>query len=201
VTSEPPGERARTWFLDGLCISVTAKTAAEIVAPRAPPEWALGFPAKTPGSWLWAETAARAEVGDPPVVRYPAARPQLEPLVENVGKLRDADDSVGVRVAARAVAERAIRLVRGLSPERVVVNRADATRAALALEVVPSGWHDDTATALGVVEADDVRVRTAAESAARGAVALARERRVECEHSALTTALRDGTVERHLGFA
>ena len=201
VTSAAPRLRAQAWFFDGLHVSIGAKTAAEVVEPRPAPEWALGFPGHSRGVWLWAGDAVRAAVGDPPEIRYPSASPELEPLVEAVGKVRRAEDTIELRVAARTVGEHAVRSLRGLSPERVVVNRADAVRAALDLVVAPDGWRGDLAVLLGLVPADDARTLAAAARLARGTFALLREQAPGIDpRPELARALADGTLERHLGF-
>lgn len=139
ATAAAPGRRALTWFLEGIHVSVVAKTVVEAVRPREPMKGGLGFPGISGGVWRWAEAGTRAAIGDPAEIRYPAAEPGLETLVEGVAKALRASDAVALRVAARTVGERAVRNLRALSPERVVVNRTDAVRAALELAVVPPG--------------------------------------------------------------
>ena len=112
-----PRLHAQASFFDGLHVSIGAKTAAEVVEPRPAPEWALGFPGHSRGMWLWAGDVVRAAVGDPPKIRYPSASPEVEPLVEAVGRCPGRGND---RAPRRGAYRRggAVRSLRGLSPAR-----------------------------------------------------------------------------------
>jgi hypothetical protein len=165
-------------------------------------EWALGFPAESPGVWVWETAAAVAAAGDPPTLRYLAAPPELEDFVEDVAKALRAERPVVMRLRAQQLARAAVPLLLDLNPADVVRTRVEAFEAACAFRLAPDGWRDDFPALLGVVAADDDAVREAVRRVGAGVLRLLREHgsRVGDAQPELTTYLHDGTLERHLAL-
>jgi hypothetical protein len=193
----------RTWFVDDLHVSVGARTLARQLARREEPAaWSLGFPVASPARWVWRTEEAVAALGDPPVLRQPAAEPQLEDFFEATRKALGASEPLALRVAARSAGELAPRLLIRLNAAREVVNRVDAVRAATELAVAPRAWRDDLLRLLALAPASDDEIRDAVGRLARGTLGLLRERAPDVDpQPELPRYLADGTLERHLGFA
>lgn len=204
ILREPPRIAYRTWFVDGLHVSFGF---AELAALRRvlarPGDWSLKLPSTVPAAWAWAGDEAREALGDPPDLSRPAGEPELEDFVEWCAKAQRAADGLGLRLAARGLADEAPALLLELNEVPVVGSKAEAVRAACAFPVAPEGWPDDLPVLLGVVAATDARVRAAVERVGSGILRLLRERRsrVGDGQPELTRYLHDGTLERHLGFA
>jgi phosphoribosyl-AMP cyclohydrolase len=203
VTLAAPRVRYCTWFVGDVHVSVGAKSTDELRRLRSvPADWSLGFAVEGPGVWVWSTGAAVAALGDPPGFSHPPGEPELEDFVEWCAKALRASDPVALRVAAFGMGESAPVLLRDLNAPLTVRNRVEAVRAALELEVAPDGWADDLAALLGLVTADDARVREAVERLARGVLVLLRERAPGVDPQPdIGGYLADGTLERHLGFA
>jgi hypothetical protein len=191
------------WFVGDLHVSLRVAPAAWLQALRArETAWSYGFATEHVGVWVWQTAAAVAALGDPPDISRPPGPPELEDFVEAAAKALRASEALALRVAARRVAISAPALLRDLNAPERVRDPLDAVRAALGYATAPAGWSDDLAVLLGVVQADDGRVRAAVDRLARGTLALLRERRstVGDGQPDLTRYLHDGTLERHLGL-
>lgn len=209
ITSGPPRAAYRTWFVERpgaapLHVSAGAKAMQHwLAASGGPASWSLGLPAEHAAGYLWATAAARARLGDPPVVRQPAAQPEVEDLVEALVKVRrsaSAGDHLGARWHARAAAELVPRALLPLNAVRPVRDRREALDAALGLRVAPAGHADDLAAALGLTTAGDAEVARAALRLGRGVLALLREHAADADgQPGVAEALRDGTFERAVG--
>ena len=200
VTLGEPRIPYQTWFVAELHVSVGFKSTDRLRALRSEPaSWSLGFAVENPGVWLWSTAAAVHALGDPPGFAHPPDPPELEDFVEACAKALRAQESLPLRVAARAAGADAPPLVRDLNAPLHVRSPVDAVRAALSLSVVPPGWTEDLPVVLGLTPAGDDEVRGAVERLARGVLGLLREQRVEFEQPELTRYLHDGTLERHLG--
>lgn len=202
LTAAPPRTGYRTWFVDDLHVSVGARSLEAQAARRAEPaDWSLGFAVDAPALWVWSTARAASALGDPPRLTQPPAEPELEDFVEAVGKALRAAGGLALRVPARCAGEWAVPLLRELGPAPAVASRLEAVEAALRLAVAPEGWPDDLPVLLGLVPADDRRVREAVDRAARGVLRLLRQSGAAPAQPELGRYLHDGTLERHLGFA
>jgi phosphoribosyl-AMP cyclohydrolase len=208
LTTLAPRVGYRTWFearAGGrpLHVSAGAETLDEWRQDAGEPaRWSLGFPTEETGLWIWATAAARAAGGDPPVVRRPAAGPELEDLCEAATKVQRAfaaGDGLGGRWHAGDLAELAPRLLIPLNPERRVRDRREALAAALELTVAPPGYQAAMLTALGLAPADDAAVAAAALGLARALLAFLRARAPTVDRQPdLARYLADGTLEGQL---
>jgi hypothetical protein len=126
-------------------VSLGFKSTDRLRALRTQPaSWSLGLPVENPGVWLWSTAAAKAALGDPPGFSHPPCAAELEDFVEVCAKALRAGESLPLRVAARAVGEAAPPLVRDLNEPLTVRSRVDAVRAAISLEIAPSGWAEQS---------------------------------------------------------
>jgi phosphoribosyl-AMP cyclohydrolase len=203
VLDRVPRVGYRTWFVDGLHVSVafTELDALSAIRATTPARWSLGFAVEMPAVWVDSTPAALAVLGDPPDFSRPPAPAELEDFVEWCAKALRAADGVQLRIAARGLAEEAIPLLCTVNRPVAVRDRFDAVRAATTLAIAPAGFGEDVLRLLGLDPAPDDRVRGAVERVGRGLLSLLRERNVVFEQPELTTYLADGTLERHLGFA
>jgi len=202
VLREQPQVGYRTWFVDGLHVSIGFDSVERVRASLAEPaRWSLKLAVEMPARWIEADAEARSALGDPPDFSRPPGEPELEDAVEWCAKALRASESLPLRVAARGLGEEAPALLRDLNGSPRVRSRVEAVRAASAFAVAPDGWADDLPVLLGLAPADDARVRDAVERVGRGVLRLLREHGAEVEQPELTRYLHDGTLERHLGFA
>jgi hypothetical protein len=208
LTAMSPLGHYRTWFeprtSTPLHVSAGAMALPSWVAEgQIPADWALGFPTEEVAVWIWATEAARAVLGDPPVMRRPPAGPELEDFLECATKIRRAaarGDWLGVRWHAHHLGTYAPRLLRPLNPERRVSTVRDALQAALDLAVAPVGYREVLIICLGLRATVDEEVAPAALRLAAGLMSFLRERMPDIDPQPdLVRYLADGTLERHLG--
>lgn len=211
VTDEDPVVRYRTWFQDRpgakpLHVSAGAKTATAWLRERElPQQWTLGFPGLYVATYVWATDGARRLLGEDPSNRHPPAPPELEDFVEllvKVGRSARRGDATGTRLYARGVGELAPRLLIPLNEERIVSDRREALEAALSLTVAPDHYRADVSVCLGLVPAGDGEVSESALRLGRELLAFLRVNAPEVDDQPdVGSYLRDGTLERHLGFS
>lgn len=203
ILRAPPRVGYRTWFVDGLHVSFgfAELRALQQILSR-PGDWSLKLPSAIPGVWVLADDEVRGAFGDPPDFSRPAGEPELEDFVEWSAKALGTGDSLALRLAARGVGEEAPALLFELNEVTRVDSRAAAVRAACSFPTASEGWPDDLPVLLGLTASPDERVREAVVRVARGVLRLLRESgsHVGDAQPELTTYLRDGTLERHLGF-
>ena len=205
---ERDGGRYRTWFqerpaMHPLHVSAGVKTIDERLAKKSEPaSWWLGLPQLEPAVYAWATDDARARLGDDPSLRRPAGPPELEDFFELSMKVRraiQAGDSLGLRVYAMAAAELAPRLLLPLNEPVLVSSRREAAEAALAFAVAPEHYAEDLRLSLGLAQADDATLGTAAPRLARELLAFLREHKPDVDPLPdLVRGLTDGTLERQL---
>lgn len=202
-----PAVGYRTWFEERsgrpLHISAGATQLDRWLRKREEPaDWSLGFPTEEAGLLLWSTDRARELLDDPPVVRRPAAEPELEDFVEGAEKVKRAlqrGDLIGARWHAHDMAALAPRLLLRLNPERRVADRRDAIDAALNLPVAPVHFSADPAVCFGLRAADDAPFEVAALRLPIELLALLRERLADVDPQPwIAQYLADGTLERHL---
>ena len=205
---ERDGGRYLMWFQDRpgarpLHVSAGVKTIDERLAKTSEPaSWWLSLPQLEPAAYAWATDGARARLGEDPSLRRPASPPELEDFFEFSMKVRraiQAGDSLGLRVYAMAAAEVAPRLLLPLNAPVLVSSRREAAEAALAFAVAPEHYAEDLRACLGLAEADDAALGTAAPRLARELLAFLRERKPDIDPLPdLVRGLTDGTLERQL---
>ncbi len=207
LTAMPSLAHYRTWFepRPGAPLHVSAggrALDAWVDEGKTAADWALGFPTEEVATWVWATDAARAVLGDPPVMRRPSADPDLEDFLECATKAKraaGAGDALGARWHAHHLGAYAIRLLRPLNPERRVIDVRDALRVAVDLPVAPVGYRDNLLPCLGLRQASDGEVADAAVRLATTILAFLRERMPDVDRQPdLPQYLADGTLERHL---
>ena len=183
VTRGVPGQAERVWFErldDGrlLHISVGGEQLTSPDRPE-PASWALGFPAVDVQTYLWATDHARHVLGTDPSLRHPAGSPEPEDFVEFYKKLSRsaaADDTIGLRWAARMLGDYSPALLRQFNPERVVKSPIEAMRCALDFPNAPPGYAIDLAVCWGLTPSSDVAVMETARRLTFDLVAFLRER-------------------------
>jgi len=169
--------------------------------------WAFGLPSREAMTLLWArDDALRKRLGQP-YRDHPAADPEIEDFIEELGKARNAHlrgDELACRIACQELAELCPTLLSPLNELVRPATRPAALTAALDLAIAPAGYRDDMLLCLGLSgrasTADDVLA--AAERLVSGTLSLLRERidRVgRVLPSDLGGYLVDGTLERYLG--
>lgn len=169
--------------------------------------WAFGFPSREAMTLLWArDDALRKRLGQP-YRDHPAADPEIEDFIEELGKARNAHlrgDELACRIACQELAELCPTLLSPLNELVRPATRPAALTAALDLAIAPAGYRDDMLLCLGLSgrasTADDVLA--AAERLVSGTLSLLRERIDRVGHllpSDLGGYLVDGTLERYLG--
>lgn len=207
LTAVPPQGGYRTWFEPRPHAPLHVSAGAEaldswVEEGRTAAEWALGFPTEEVAAWAWASEAARAVLGDPPIMRRPPGSPELEDFLECATKVKRAaaaGDNIGMRWHAQRLGRYAPRLLRPLNPERRVTTVRDALQAALDLPTAPPDYRDDVMLCLGLRPADDRMVAAAAMHLASGLLAFLREHHATVDPQPdLAHYLADGTLERHL---
>lgn len=207
LTEEEPAVRDRTWIeqtAEGpLHVSIGARRLEEWLERRhQPASWSFGFPVEAPARFAWtAKESVRKKLGDPPTIRRPAGRSELEDFFELAMKLRRAvstRDWIGARWWARVLADLAPALLVPLNPERRVSDQRTALEAALALPNVPDGWREHLSVCFGLEPAANAEVADHGLRLARSVLAFLRERRPDVDQPDLAVHLAAGTLERML---
>ncbi len=168
-----------------------------------PADWAFGLPVAAPARLLWADPCWRDRI-DLPVLCQPADEPRLEELIATLGKVasaRDADDSLGVRLAAADLARLCPSVLRLANPGVRVVSRRSAFAAALDLPVAPAGYREDMLRCLGIRPGSTGELWAAAARLVAGTIPLIRPYAAEVAEVAgpdLADALLDGRLDRYL---
>ncbi len=211
LTDGKPSSDYRMWFEERpgqkqLHVSPSVRSLTQSLAERdEPQDWALGFPVLNDVRYVWATDEARTLLGDPPSSVHPPAPPELEDFVEFLTKVRRASSrshGAGIRAFAREAAVLAPGLLRTLNDDLAVRDRLEALEAALSLRVAPDHYREDFSVCLGLVPAEDDKVRDAALRLGRQLLAFLRERKPNVDDQPdIAGYLADGTLERHLGFA
>ena len=143
---------------DGRLLHVTIGYAAldeylaEITKAQEAELWSLFLPVRDVASLLWAapEVAARLPAR---LDTYYALSPQLQDMLECVGKLRNAyalGDELGVRLAAQGMGQRCPALLAAISPVAVVQTPLEALRTALEMDVTIQSYREDLLICLGL---------------------------------------------------
>jgi hypothetical protein len=205
---ERDGDRYRTWFQDRhgarpLHVSAGVRSLETFLERRMTPAgWWLGLPVLEPARYAWVTPAAQAAIGDDPTVVRPGSPPELEDFFEFSVKVKRAvaaQDPLGIRVYALAVAELAPRLLLPLNDQPVVSSRLEAAHAAVNFAVAPAHWSEDLACCLGLTEDGGTHVGEAALRLARELLAFLRERKPDVDPLPdLVDCLLDGSFERQL---
>jgi phosphoribosyl-AMP cyclohydrolase len=124
-----------------------------LATEREPQTWAFGLPAAEATRLLWAADAPICQRLDRPPLSHPPAEPELEDLVAELGKVRNAQpagDELGLRLAAHSLASLCPTILRLINP----VVRADtplkALRLVLDFPVAPPNYREDMLTCLGL---------------------------------------------------
>jgi phosphoribosyl-AMP cyclohydrolase len=118
---------------------------------RARGRWSFGLPARAPWRALWAAPGVAPLLADVPV--HAAEPPELEDLVEDAGKVKNAraaGDELALRLAAHDLAAECPALLGPLNPRPPVSSRREALAAALDMPVAPPGYREDMLTCLGL---------------------------------------------------
>lgn len=168
-----------------------------------PAEWAFGLPVTAPVRLLWADPHWRPRI-DLPVLCHPAGEPQLEELIATLGKVagaRDADDHLGVRLAAADLARLCPSVLRLANPTVRVTSRRAAFAAALDLPVAPPHYREDLLLCLGLRPGSVGQLCAAAARLVTGVLPLVRPYAAEVARAAggdLADALTDGRLDRYV---
>jgi phosphoribosyl-AMP cyclohydrolase len=185
-------------------VSVAARDVRSWLARLSEPaDWAFGLPVTAPARLLWADPHWRVRI-DLPVLCHPAGEPQLEELIATLGKVagaRDADDHLGVRLAAADLARLCPSVLRPANPTVRVVSRRAAFAAALDLPVAPPNYREDMLLCLGLRPGSVGQVCAAAARLVAGALPLIRPYAAEIAETAgaeLADALLDGRLDRYV---
>jgi phosphoribosyl-AMP cyclohydrolase len=189
-------------------VSVACTPLEAWLAGAAEPEaWAFGLPVAERTRLLWAADAAvRARV-DRPALRHPPGGVELEDLVGDLGKVRNAlarGDDLALRLAAQGLAGLCPSVLRPLNPPVSAGSRTEALRLVLDFPVAPPTYREDLLLCLGLTgrAAAPEAVAAAAARLVDGVVSLARQhaRLLGPELPPhLPRYLADGTLERYLG--
>jgi hypothetical protein len=207
ITEREPKIPYRTWFAERPPQPLHISVAFEQLEAwhdryHEPAVWSLGLPTATPTPYLWRTARAVAALGEDPILRRPAAGPELEDFVEaavkTVGAIRDGEHP-RARWHGRSMAELAPRLLLPLNPERRVAHPWEAVQAALTLPVAPDQYREDMEICLGIIPVDDRRFADAAVRLPRALLAFLRRRKPDVDPQPwLAQSLRDGTLQRLL---
>jgi hypothetical protein len=134
---------------------------------KEPASWSFGFPSREVTRLLWVARQSLAAELDRPWREHPAAEPEIEDFIEELGKARNAalrGDDVTLRLAVQEIAELAPTLLAPLNEPRFPGTRPEAISMALDLETVPDGYREDMLDCLGL----SGRALTRAEALATG---------------------------------
>ncbi|SCG15217.1 phosphoribosyl-AMP cyclohydrolase [Micromonospora echinofusca] len=185
-------------------VSVAARDVRSWLARLGEPaDWAFGLPVAAPARLLWADPHWRPRI-DLPVLCQPAGEPQLEELIATLGKVagaRDADDHLGVRLAAADLARLCPSVLRLANPTVRVASRRGAFAAALDLPVAPPNYRDDLLLCLGLRPGSVGQLCAAAARLVAGVLPLIRPYAAEVARVAgadLAAALTDGRLDRYV---
>ncbi|NGM15281.1 phosphoribosyl-AMP cyclohydrolase [Verrucosispora sp. CWR15] len=168
-----------------------------------PADWAFGLPVTAPTRLLWADSYWRHRI-DLPVLCQPADEPRLEELIAMLGKVaaaRDAEDTLGARLAAADLARLCPSVLRLANPSVRVVSRRSAFAAALDLPVAPAGYREDMLRCLGLLPGSTGQLWAAAARLVTGTLPLIRPYAAEVAGAAgpdLADALLDGRLDRYV---
>ncbi len=168
--------------------------------------WSFGFPSREVTRLLWVARQSLAAELDRPWREHPAAEPELEDFIEELGKARNAaarGDELPMRLAVQEIAELAPTLLAPLNEPRFPCTRPEAIAMALDLETVPDCYREDMLDCLGLsgraMTADETLA--AGERLVMGTLALV-EANVEVFEPLVKPRLlglvRDGTMRRYL---
>ena len=208
-TDGEPRVEYRTWFYPtsgGRLVHVSIEM--EPLAPPVPQEpasWSLGFPVREPQRYVWSTPAAVQVLGADPSLHFPEGPPEFGDFVELHMKVKRAverQDHRQLRWAARLLAEYAPPLLRRFNDEVVVRTPLEAFAAALSLSNAPEHYREEFETCAGFAAATNAEIAASANRLAREMVAYLRERAPESDPApdSLDEALRNGTLERYMGF-
>ncbi len=212
VDRPEPVEEYLAWLVDGpdgqiVHVSVAvADIRSWLQAGNEPASWAFGFPAREMTTLLWTrDDAPRARL-DHAHRDHPAADPELEDFIEELGKALNAHlrgDALSCRIACQELANLCPALLVPLNALARPATRPAALRAALDLAIAPAGYRDDMLLCLGLSgqESTADEVLAAAERLVSGTLSLLRERIDRVAHllpADLAGYLADGTLERYL---
>ncbi|MBQ1073052.1 phosphoribosyl-AMP cyclohydrolase [Micromonospora sp. C31] len=185
-------------------VSVAARDVRSWLARLGEPaDWAFGLPVAAPARLLWADPHWRPRI-DLPVLCQPAGEPQLEELIATLGKVagaRDADDHLGVRLAAADLARLCPSVLRLANPTVRVVSRRAAFAAALHLPVAPPNYREDLLLCLGLRPGSVGQLCAATARLVTGVLPLIRPYAAEVARVAgadLADALSDGRLDRYV---
>jgi phosphoribosyl-AMP cyclohydrolase len=149
-----------------------------------PARWAYGLAVAAPARLLWvADERWRRRItrdltasgGDAWLVTHPAADPELEDLVADLGKVASAyaqGDHLGLRPPAAEVARLCPTVLRLVNPPVAVASRRAALEAVLAFPVAPHGYRDAMLMCGGFEPAGPAEVLAAAHRLVSGVVEL-----------------------------
>jgi len=115
--------------------------------------WSFGFPSNEVTRLLWlGRPSLRAEL-DRPGRTHPGGVPELEDVIEELGKARNArlrGDEMALRLAVQEIAQLCPGLLAPLNPAASPGTRPEALKAALDLAVAPEGYRQDMLLCLGL---------------------------------------------------
>jgi hypothetical protein len=115
--------------------------------------WSFGFRSREVTRLLWVARRSLVAELDRPWREHPAAEPEIEDFIEELGKARNAamrGDEVSLRLAVQELAELAPTLLAPLNEPRFPGTRPEAMAMALDLETVPNGYRRDMLECLGL---------------------------------------------------
>lgn len=124
----------------------------EIASPQEAEAWSLFLPVRDPAQLLWAEPDIAAQLAGSLDSCYHLS-PQLQDMLECVGKLRNAyaeGDELGVRLAAQGIGSRSPALLAVVTAITEVQTPLQALRAALDLPIDIPGYREDVLLCLGL---------------------------------------------------
>jgi hypothetical protein len=171
-----------------------------------PADWAFGFAGRPATRLLWVARPSLTAELDRPDRTHAVGEPELEDLIESLGKARNAlarGNELSARLALRDVGMLAPSLIIPLNDKRTPTTKPDALRLALDLAVAPEGYRADLLALLGfdgeVHSADELMA--VGERLVRGILDLLESHLDLIEPKLaphLGPALRDGTLRRYL---
>lgn len=148
-----------TWIEDDgtgrlVHVSVAVRRLDEWLAEfREPADWSFGFPAVEATRLKWVGRGSMMAELHRSGRGHPAGEPELEDFIESLGKARNArlrGDELSVRLAVQDIAGLCPSLLVPFNPEAMPGTKPEALQAALALTVVPEGYHQDMMLCLGL---------------------------------------------------